>query len=109
MNLTGHPLVLGRNARSLRKFRSEGRVRVSARYEEIGTVRLGDGVYIPVLELHNGEVYSLPEPQEGVIYVVSGLVAGRIRREDVMGPAKLSRTTDGRVEYARALMRYPEE
>jgi hypothetical protein len=33
-----------------------------------------------------GEVTGLPDPQEGVIYVVSALVAGRVQRPDVYSP-----------------------
>jgi len=33
-----------------------------------------------------GEVEGLPEPSEGTIYIVSGLVAGRISRPDVFSP-----------------------
>ena len=34
-----------------------------------------------------GEVTGLPEPQEGVIYIVSALVAQAAKRSDVVSPA----------------------
>lgn len=33
-----------------------------------------------------GEVENLPEPQDGVTFIVSGLVAGRVSRRDVVSP-----------------------
>lgn len=34
-----------------------------------------------------GQVENLPEPQEGVIYIVSGMVAAASKRHDVVSPA----------------------
>ena len=110
VNLTGHPLVMGAEKTNVR-YGSRGRVRLDTRYVEVETVNLQDesgketGVSVPILELANGETTSLPNPVEGILYVVSGLVAGRIKRPDVVAPARLHKT-DGRTEYARALLRY---
>lgn len=107
MNLTGHPLVLGDEAHRVR-FPSRGRSRIDARYDVSGYVIVTDGddeVTVPVITTDSGNVVSLPEPTEDVLYIVSGLVAGKVRRSDVMSPARLHKV-NGRVEYARALMRY---
>jgi hypothetical protein len=80
-------------------------VRVEANYIQDEIIEIGNGVRIPILRTSNGDTFSLPEPEEGRLIVVSGLVAGRVRRPDVLAPAQLSRQ-DGQVQYARALMRY---
>ena len=40
-----------------------------------------------VASIQWGEVTGLPEPQEGVIYIVSALVAQAAKRSDVVSPA----------------------
>lgn len=56
-------------------------VRVIQRCEPIGEV-LG----IPVSICSDGEVRGLPEPEEGVVIIVSSVVARTVKREDVMSP-----------------------
>jgi len=107
INLTGHSLVLGNQAHNL-KFRSEGKIRLDTQYEEeqrITVVSDEGTITVPLLKLLSGEDDAVPEPQDGVLYVVSGLVAGRIKRPDVVAPARLHRE-EGRVIYARALLQY---
>lgn len=107
VNLTGHPLVLGSEGNHI-TFPSRGRVRVDARYDVTDHVTFtqdGITVTVPILTTGNGTVFSLPEPTDGTLIVVSGLVAGRVRRRDVVSPARLHKI-DNKVQYARALMRY---
>lgn len=107
VNLTGHPLRLGNQAHNLR-FRSSGRISLDTQYAETErvTVESEDGtITVPLLKLLSGDDDALPEPQEGVLYVVSGLVAGRVKRPDIVAPARLHRES-GRVLYARALLRH---
>jgi hypothetical protein len=40
-----------------------------------------------VASIEWGEVTGLPAPQDGVIYIVSGLVAQAAKRQDVVSPA----------------------
>lgn len=55
-----------------------------------------DGV--PVTATEYGEVEGLPEPEEGTIYIVSSLVAGRCRdRDDVFIPNESVRDAQGRI------------
>jgi len=56
-------------------------VRVNQRCEPIGDV-LG----IPVSLCSDGEIRGLPEPEEGVVVIVSSVVAKAAKREDVMSP-----------------------
>lgn len=108
VNLTGHPLVLGSNAYSVR-FKSEGRMRLDTRYEQVDTLVVdgvdGDTFNMPLLKVLNGDYSGVPKEREGTLYVVSGLVAGRLKRPDIVAPARLHRE-NGRVQYARALLRY---
>src|SRR5262245_32010688 len=107
VNLTGHPLRLGNQAHNLR-FHSSGRIRLDTHYAETEriVVESEDGtITVPLLKLLNGEDDAVPEPQEGTLYVVSGLVAGRVKRPDIVAPARLHRE-EGRVLYARALLQY---
>ena len=51
-----------------------------------------------------GEVVGLPEPRDGVVYIVSGMVLAAIKgRDDVMSPGALVRDEDGRVIGCRGL------
>jgi hypothetical protein len=43
-----------------------------------------------------GEVTDLPEPEEGTIYIVSGMVAAAAPRPDVMSPGTLVRDDQGK-------------
>jgi hypothetical protein len=56
-------------------------VRVNQRCESVGDV-LG----IPVSLCSDGEIRGLPEPEEGVVIIVSSVVAKAARREDVLSP-----------------------
>ena len=50
---------------------------------------------IPVCITSYGEVTGLPDPEEGVIYIVSGQVASAAPRADVMSPGSLVRNKAG--------------
>ena len=65
-----------------------------------------EGVHIPACGLKFGEIEGLPDPQEGVLYFVSALVAtaGRAQgRTDLAVPAKCIRTPAGEVKGCTAL------
>ncbi len=68
----------------------------------IGGVNLA--VNLPVM----GEIEGLPTPQEGVILVVSALVAGAALRRDVMSPGELIRNEQGVIVGAKGLCAYTE-
>lgn len=53
-----------------------------------------------------GEVEGLPAPENGVVYVVSGMVAARVPdRPDVYAPGELVRDAAGNVVGCRGLSR----
>lgn len=47
-----------------------------------------------------GEIEGLPEPAENTIYIVSAIIAERIRREDVIAPGVVIRNVDGSIRGA---------
>lgn len=59
---------------------------------------------IPVTVTEYGEVEGLPEPTEGVIYIVSSLVAKRVPdRDDVFIPNESIRDDKGRIIGCKSL------
>lgn len=105
VNLTKHPITL---------FADDGQTvvaeippsgveaRVSTRAEILGWVEV-DGFYIPLVRTEFGPVEGLPEPADGVVYIVSTLVARAVagERDDVVapdtGPESVIRDADGRI------------
>lgn len=56
----------------------------------------GSGPF-PIFRTVYGDVTGLPEPKEGVRYIVSGMVAARVpERTDVFKPGSLIRDAKGR-------------
>lgn len=63
---------------------------------------------IQVFATSFGEVTGLPEPREGDVFIVSGMVAGHpsLRgRTDVLSPGELVRGADGQPTGCRGLSR----
>ena len=96
INLTPHTVRLNRGT----EFPPSGQVaRVKARHDvdawisdgPDGALELNDeffGDAIPVYRPVFGQVEGLPEPAEGTMYIVSGMVAAACRgRDDVVCPA----------------------
>ena len=74
----------------------------------VATVRVLDGEIdgIPVYRVTFGVVTGLPDhPTDGVIYVVSGMVAAAAPRADVFSPGDLVRDDKGVVVGCRGLTR----
>ncbi len=88
VNLTPHPItVYDESGNILMNVPPSGQVvRVST------TSRIIDNVdNIPIREVQYGDIQGLPEPQEGVVYIVSTIVvlalkAKGINRVDVVSP-----------------------
>jgi hypothetical protein len=77
---------------------SEGIARVSMEARSVPVEGLG----VPAIVQVPGEVVGLPAPAEGVVVVVSAMVANAARRPDVAHPAEFIRE-DGRIVGAAAL------
>ena len=63
----------------------------------------GEVVGVPIIAKKFGEVYGLPNPEAGTIYIVSALVATAAKRDDTMCPGDPIRDTEGRVIGCAAL------
>jgi hypothetical protein len=92
VNLTGHPLRLT-DGQSIVTIPPVGRVRVVSASRHSGDVEIeGLDRPLPLTKLTASEVVGLPEPADGVIYVVSGMVAAQVpEREDVVAPGRIDR------------------
>lgn len=106
VNLTGHDLVFDN---TLRKVLVEGHHTTKLKvYSHTNIVDrlVYRGVVIPLLESTEQRILDLPDPQEGVIYVVSGIVAHAAQRDDIVCPSRMTRDEgSGRVISAKAVLR----
>jgi len=101
INLTPHDLVIIKDDGDTVTIASTGEpARVSAKItdvDEIGGITIGQQSF--------GDVTGLPAPQDGVVYIVSALVANAVNRADVLYPADFVRNDKGQVVGARRLAR----
>ena len=65
-----------------------------------------DGISLPCCCPKMGAITGLPPPVDGVIIVVSALVADAAKRDDVMSPGELVRDANGVIVGARGLCSY---
>lgn len=74
----------------------------------VKNVVTGDVDGVPVVSAEYGEITGLPEPVDGVVYVVSMLVAQRAGRPDVLSPdsGPTAIRENGQVVAVRNLVRY---
>jgi hypothetical protein len=109
VNLTPHPLVVAvpenpddiGTMEALVEIPSSGIARCETTEVEVGTF-----ADMPIVVTTFGAVVNLPEPQDGVAYVVSSITAQACRgRQDVFVPARPVRDAQGRITACRALGR----
>lgn len=83
INLTPHTIKVVNDANEvIREYPASGMVaRAATIAETVGNI---DG--IPVKHIAFGEVQGLPDPQDGVVYLVSMVVAQAVKRPDVIAP-----------------------
>lgn len=100
INLTPHVLNVLKSDGSTHVIEPSGKTaRVSAKQIVADTV---DGIEIFRQEF--GEVVDLPEPQEGILFVVSRMVKDRVpNRNDVLVPGVAVRDEQGRIIGANGL------
>lgn len=102
VNLTPHALLLRKEDGSVLEVPPSGTV--ARRREERRVVGQVEG--LSVHETVYGPVEGLPEKQDGVIYIVSALLAaGAPQRDDVFAPGPALRDEQGRVTGAVGLSR----
>jgi hypothetical protein len=106
INLTGRPLTVEDEHGRQAVLRSGRRAKVYSTVVESYLVQLPGGVEVPVLELENAqEIQELPAPEDGVLYVVSGLVATAAHRKDVVVPSRTNRDeASGRIVSCSAFL-----
>jgi len=112
VNLTPHNIVVFTDEKRGFIVPPSGTVaRVSVRQEEVGTIEVED-LNVPIVKNSWGEVTGLPEPQPGVVYIVSALVLSRVKgRHDVVAPdtgPTAIRDENGRIIGVRRFI-LPEE
>ena len=93
-NYTPHAVDLYEGDKVVKTYPSMGSARVST--NEVPTGLFVDGVQLTRTVF--GEVTGLPEPQEGVLYIVSAFVATAMkgRRDDLIGSLSDVRDASGR-------------
>jgi len=107
VNLTPHPLSLSTASGSIIKLpKSVNPARLAVTRHRLEDVTLNTGETLEVNISQLGEIENLPEPQEGVVYVVSALVADSASRGDVMSPGELLRDGEGNIVGAKGLCAY---
>lgn len=103
INLTPHDVNLILQDENTMTIPASGNVaRVGSHVEQVGTIGI-----IPVVKtVFDTVVTDLPDPQDGVIYLTSTLVAQAVPdRTDVLVPADLRRDEAGRIIGCGALQR----
>ena len=102
VNLTPHDLTVVLADESVCKITKSGTVARVATKREVSRPIGG----IQTFRTTYGQIEGLPEPADGTVYVVSGMVAARCPdREDVFAPGELVRDGDGNVVGCRGLSR----
>lgn len=105
VNLTPHPLTLVGNNGTLNVPASGQVARLAVTRQMLAPVVI-DGVELPVSHPVLGAIVGLPDPQTGVLLVVSALVAEAAQRMDVMSPGELLRDENGVIIGAKGLCSY---
>lgn len=105
VNLTPHAItMMDDNENILLVIEPSGNVaRVSVRTERTETFEI-DGIALATSKSVYGKVEGLPETEDGVVYIVSSLVAQRVpEREDVFIPNESVRDAKGRIIGCKSL------
>lgn len=99
VNLTPHEIRIIREDQEVVIQPSGTIARCQVEQRVIGSVN-----GIPVYKASYGQVENLPDPQEGVIYIVSALVAQAVpNRKDVLIPFDSVRDQNGKIVGCKAL------
>lgn len=102
VNLTPHNINLFRGDELIETIKSSGTARVSVCSEIIGEIN-----GFPISKNFYGEIIGLPEPQPGIFYVVSALVAQAAagKRDDLLVVNDTVRDEEGRIVGCRGFAR----
>jgi hypothetical protein len=95
VNLTPHAITVVLDNTSV-QFPASGNVaRVSTSRVSGPTLTAYNSVSIQTSRVEFGAVEGLPDPVDGTVYIVSGMVAARVNRPDVFAPGELVRDANG--------------
>lgn len=109
INLTPHALKIVRDGKAVLEIPSVGVARARQADKVVGELQLEE-VTVPVVETQFGETEGLPEPREGVAYVVSIITANAARSQgrttsDLLITSGLERDAEGVIIGCRAFAR----
>lgn len=102
VNLTPHPIKIIVGDKSIVVEPTSPPARLQESTENIGSISI-NGIDIPVIKKYLGNVSGVPEPVDGVIYIVSLPVASAMNRKDVLAIGESIRDEKGNVIGAKSL------
>jgi hypothetical protein len=103
VNLTGHDVTLIAWDDQAHTVPSDGQMRIYSNADAVGMVR--SGVHVPLLEIVEQRLSMAADEEPGTLYIVSGIVAAKARRDDFVTPSRVVRDKSGRAIGCRALAR----
>lgn len=103
INLTGHRVVVLQWNDEQVAVPSRGYLRVESSQSAAGVINV-DGIRVPIIEITENQL-TMPSAEDGVLYIVSGIVAAKANREDFVVPSRVQRDTNGRTVGCRAFAR----
>ena len=104
-NFTPHNVVIVMNEATKIVIPSDGIARVTETKTVAPSIDV-DGVIIETFKSSFGEVENLPPQEEGVMVIVSALVASAAKdRNDLLVPGELVRDNDGNIIGCKSLRR----
>jgi len=103
VNLTGHRVTMIQWDDQTVHIPSSGYLRVESSSDP-GSVMLVDGLRMPLIEIRERRLEG-PEIQDGMLYIVSGVVAAKAQRPDFVVPSRVERNKSGTVIGCRAFAR----
>lgn len=107
-NFTGHQINVYNvsGTQELFCFEPEGMARVKFIREYDAIISDGDPKgFVPVNEIVEREIYGLPSPEIGVMYIVTNMVFDSSDRIDLLCPDELVRDENHRVKGCSSLRR----
>lgn len=115
INLTPHEVVIANPFMNL-AFKPSGSVaRVEMTYEKkLIEVEVAEGMNlsIPCQTTPRAKVLNLPEPKEGILYIVSSYVAQIVKREDLVSPLtdnSAERDENGNILSVKSFQTYTDK
>ena len=103
-NFTPHNVVIVINEATKIVIPSDGIARVTETKTATPSIDV-DGVVIETFVSAFGEVENLPPQEEGVMVIVSALVASAAKRDDLLVPGELVRDDGGNIVGCKSLRR----